>query len=174
MIRFFLVFVVLQLALFAAELTRPVQQGLVIPFTEGVAGVSGWLVSLFDSGVLAQGIIIRDLESGFAVAIQSGCNGVEASIVLIAALLAFPASWKHKLIGILSGVFTVQALNLLRIISLFYIGQWDKEWFDWAHLYLWQALIMLDVMIVFLVWVRWLPARPARDLAPDEATHAAG
>ncbi len=172
MIRFFLLFVVLQLILFAAELTRPVQQGFVIPFTEGIAWVSGWLVSLFDSGVMVQGVVIRDIASGFAVAIQAGCNGVEASIVLIAALLAFPAPWKHKLIGILVGILTVQFLNLLRIISLFYIGQWDKQLFDWAHLYLWQALIMLDVLIVFLVWVRWLPASKGARADTEGAAHA--
>ena len=31
--------------------------------------------------------------------------------------------------------------------------------FEWAHLYVWQALIMLDVLVVWLVWVRTLPAR---------------
>ena len=30
--------------------------------------------------------------------------------------------------------------------------------FEWAHLYVWQALIMLDVLIVWLVWVRTLPS----------------
>ena len=29
--------------------------------------------------------------------------------------------------------------------------------FEWAHLYVWQALIMLDVLVVWLVWVRLLP-----------------
>jgi hypothetical protein len=30
-------------------------------------------------------------------------------------------------------------------------------WFDWFHLYLWQALIVLDALVVFLLWLRWLP-----------------
>jgi exosortase/archaeosortase family protein len=42
---------------------------------------------------------------------------------------------------------------------LFYLGQWSKEWFDWAHLYIWQALIMLDALVVFLVWIRYLPQK---------------
>jgi len=29
--------------------------------------------------------------------------------------------------------------------------------FEWAHLYVWQALIMLDVLVVWLIWVRTLP-----------------
>ena len=51
------------------------------------------------------------------------------------------------------------------MISLFYLGQWNLDVFEWAHLYVWQALIMLDVLIVWLVWVRTLPVdrvTPAR------------
>jgi exosortase/archaeosortase family protein len=48
-------------------------------------------------------------------------------------------------------------LNIVRIISLFYLGQWNYDVFEWAHLYVWQALIMLDVLIVWLLWVRTLP-----------------
>ena len=98
------------------------------------------------------------LENGFAVSIEPGCNGIEASIVLIAAILAFPAPWKHKFIGLLAGLTAIQGLNLVRIISLFYLGQWNMDIFEWAHLYLWQALIMLDALVVFIVWVRYIPA----------------
>ena len=41
----------------------------------------------------------------------------------------------------------------------FYLGQWNETAFEWAHLYIWQALIMLDVFVVFLFWVRWLSRR---------------
>ena len=93
--------------------------------------------------------------------------GVEATIVLVAAILAFPASWKHRLIGLGAGIVAVQGLNVIRVISLFYLGQWNLDVFEWAHLYVWQALIMLDVLIVWLVWVRTLPDdRMARGAAP--------
>ncbi len=157
MFRFFAVFLTIQLALFAAELTKPVQQALVIPFTESIAGLSAWLVKLFDQGVISQGIVLRDVDSGFAVAIQAGCNGVEATIVLIAAMLAFPSPWRWKFIGIGLGFIAIQFMNLLRIITLFYLGQWNSTAFEWAHLYIWQALIMLDVLVVFLIWLRYLP-----------------
>jgi len=168
MLRFFLIFLVIQGVLFTTEMLQPVQNLVVIPFTEGVAAVSAWLVLLFDPNVVSEGIVLRDVTNGFAVAIQAGCNGVEATIVLVAAMLAFPSPWKHKLGGILIGFLLVQALNLVRIISLFYIGQWNMQVFEWMHLYLWQALIMLDVLIIFLVWLRYLP-RPARE---GETSHA--
>jgi len=140
-----------------------VRQAFVLPFTGLLAQASAWLVLLFDDQVHAEGIILRSLENGFAVSIEPGCNGIEASIVLIAAILAFPAPWKHKLLGLLAGLAAIQALNLVRIISLFYLGQWNMEVFEWAHLYLWQALIMLDALIVFVIWVRLIPAaKPAQ------------
>jgi len=160
-LRFFLIFLLIQAVLFTAELTPPVQHAIVIPFTESIASLSAWLVQLFDDGVIAYSNVIRDQQSGFAVAIEAGCNGVEATIMLIAAMLAMPAPWKHKLIGIGAGFLAIQSMNLLRIISLFYLGQWNKTAFDWAHLYIWQALIMLDVLIVFLIWLRFLPPRQA-------------
>ncbi len=157
MLRFFVIFLVIQAGLFTAELTRPVQQAIVIPFTRSIATLSAWLVQRFDEGVVAYNNVIRDQGSGFAVAIEAGCNGVEATIVLVAAMLAMPAPWKHRLLGMSAGFLAIQVMNLLRIITLFYLGQWNKTAFDWAHLYIWQALIMLDVLIVFLIWLRFLP-----------------
>lgn len=158
MARFLALFVVILLGLFAAELTPPVQKAVVLPWTEALARASAWLVTLFDARVAAFGKVLQDTASGFAVSIEAGCNGIEAAIILIAAMLAFPAPWKHRVIGILAGLAAVQALNVARVISLFYIGQWSLAAFEWAHLYVWQALIMLDVLIVWLVWIRTLPA----------------
>jgi exosortase H (IPTLxxWG-CTERM-specific) len=156
--RFFFVFAAVLVALFAVQLTPPVQSALVVPWTEGLARVSAGLITLGDSNVVSFGKMLQSTRNGFTVSIESGCNGVEAALVLIAAMLAFPAPWRHKAIGIAAGLFAVQALNVVRVISLFYLGQWSLRAFEWAHLYLWQALIMLDVLVVWLVWIRAVPA----------------
>ncbi|MES9942757.1 MAG: exosortase H [Candidatus Thiodiazotropha sp. 6PLUC2] len=159
MLRFALVFTVLLISLFTLELLPFGQQWVVIPVTAFIAKSSAWIVQLFDQDVIAYGIILQDKVSGFAVSIEAGCNGVEASIVLIAAMLAFPASWRLKLIGIGIGIIAIQSMNLLRVISLFYLGQWSQTAFEWAHLYIWQSLIILDVLVVFLIWLRYLPRK---------------
>lgn len=150
-------FVIILLALFTIELMGPVQTWVIQPFTAAVAKVSAVVLQTFDSTVQAQGIVLSNMTTGAAVSIQPGCNGVEAMIVVLAAIAATPASWKYKLIGIGLGFLAIQALNVVRIISLFYLLQWNPVWFEWAHLYLWQALIMLDGLIVYLLWVRMLP-----------------
>jgi len=156
MLRFFLFFLVIQAVLFALELLGPVQTGFIMPWTGLLATFSANLVQFFDADVTAYSNVIQSTTNGFGVAIQPGCNGVEASIILIAAILAFPAPWRPKLAGLAIGILAVQAVNVLRIVSLFYLGQWNMQWFEFAHLYLWQALIMLDVLVVWLLWVRYL------------------
>jgi len=165
MIRFFVLFLVLLAVLFGLELTPPVQDWFVVPWTNTLARVSAGLVTLFDSDVTATGKVLRSTSNGFAVSIEAGCNGVEATLVLLAAMLAFPASWSRKILGLVAGIAAVQGLNIVRVISLFYLGQWNREVFEWAHLYVWQALIMLDVLIVWLLWVRTLP-RPGDEPPP--------
>ena len=157
MIKFFILFVVIQSVLFGGELTEPAQEFFVVPWTNFLATLSANLVKWFDPNVLVSGKILQSTTNGFAVSIEAGCNGVEATIVLVAAMLAFPAPWKNKVIGLIAGILAVQGLNIVRIISLFYLGQWNYSVFEWAHLYVWQALIMLDVLIVWLLWVRTLP-----------------
>jgi len=157
MLRFFLLFVVLLAVLFGLELTPWVQDWFVTPWTNALAAISAWIVTLFDGNVVATGKIMRSSSNGFAVSIEAGCNGVEATLVLLAAMLAFPAPWRHKVVGLVIGVIAVQLLNIVRVISLFYLGQWNYDVFEWAHLYVWQALIMLDVLVVWLIWVRRVP-----------------
>jgi len=156
MTRFLLLFCGVLGGLFAVEMLKPVQEAVIQPFTGILATISTALILPFDDTVIAQGRILRDATTGFAVSIEAGCNGVEAAIVLIAGIVAFPATIQNKVIAIVAGFFFVQALNIVRIISLFYLGQWNYAVFEWFHLYLWPVLIMLDVLIVFAIYLQWL------------------
>ena len=157
MLRFGAIFAAVLVALFVAELTPWGQAYFVAPWTAGVASVTASILGAFDPMVIATGDVIRSAHTGFAVQILAGCNGVEAMIVLVAAIVAFPAPWKYRVAGAVAGIAAIQVLNLVRVASLFYLGQWRHSAFEWAHLYLWQPLIMLDALVVFLVWLRTLP-----------------
>jgi exosortase H (IPTLxxWG-CTERM-specific) len=167
MLRFFIIFSVLLIGLFTLEILQPAEKYVIIPFTSLVADISVWIVKAFDDNVIAMGNVIRDKASGFGVRIERGCNGLEAVIILFAAIFAFPAPFKHKIIGFVAGFFAIQLLNLVRIISLFYLGQWNYTAFEWFHLYLWQALIILDALVVWLIWLRTLPGSRAPSSEPE-------
>ncbi|UCU99741.1 exosortase H [Acidovorax radicis] len=176
MLRFFLVFLFIQLTLFGVNMLSWVQLHLVLPWTALLARACAAVVTTFDATAAAAGKVLWNTQTGFGVSIEPGCNGIEACIVLFAAIVAFPERGRHKLIGLLAGFVAVQGLNVVRVISLYYLGQWNTQVFNFAHEYLWQALIMLDVLIVWLLWVRagakaQAPAQNTADLveAPPAA-----
>lgn len=159
MTRFVCIFIACLLILFTLSLYEPIVDHVILPFTALIASICGTLMQLLDAKVQVQGDIIRNATTGFAIQIVRGCNAVDAVLILMSAILAFPANWRQKFLGIGLGFFAIQLVNIVRIISLFYLGQWNQVWFDWFHLYLWQALIILDAMIVWLVWLRFLPSK---------------
>lgn len=166
MIRFTLIFIVLLPTLFLLELIGPVERHVIDPFTSLLAWISTSLIQFFDANVVAHGKSIYNATTGVGVTIERGCNGIEAVIILISAIVAFPSPLKHKLVGLVIGFFAIQSLNLVRIISLFYLNQYSQVWFEWFHLYLWQALIILDALVVWLIWLRYLPPPQRRDPPP--------
>jgi exosortase H (IPTLxxWG-CTERM-specific) len=163
--RFIAVFVIVLAVLFGIEKLNPVQAAVTHPWTEFIAWFSAQLMTMFDPDVLSHGRILQSQSTGFGVMIEAGCNGIEALIILIAGVVAFPAPWKLKLLGITMGCMAVQGVNVIRVISLYYLGKWDQAVFEFAHLYLWQALIMLDVLVVWLLWMRAVARKQGAALA---------
>ena len=100
MTRFFLVFLSVQAVLFGVEMLAPVQAAVVQPWTGLVASASAAIIQFFDPSAISHGRVVQSAQSGFGISIEPGCNGVKAAIVLLAAVLAFPSSWKMKLWGL--------------------------------------------------------------------------
>ncbi|MBV8776670.1 MAG: exosortase H, partial [Alphaproteobacteria bacterium] len=102
MLRFLFLFAAC-LLLLLVELLPPVQEHVIVPFTAGIAHVAAALMHPFDAAVIAQGNELRRGIGGPGIAIVAGCSGVEAVLILVAAVLAFPSPWKHKFAGIVLG-----------------------------------------------------------------------
>lgn len=153
--RYALLYLFLLAVFFVVETLPWAQAFTVGVWTQFLADFSGGLMQGFDDQVVVQGAEIRNRQTGYAVAIKSGCNGVEAAMILAAAILAYQAPWLPKLIGMIVGVAAIQVLNILRIISLYYLGQWSEKALNIAHLYVWPGLIILDALIIFLIWIHW-------------------
>lgn len=103
MLRFVLIFLAVLVSLFTLELTHPVQDALVVPWTGLLAKFSAVLLGLFDSSVMAYGKVLQNAKTGQGVSIEAGCNGIEACLILFAAVLAYPASWSMRLGGVVLG-----------------------------------------------------------------------
>lgn len=139
---------------------NPVNDRAIVPFTAGIAKVSGSILNVIGEGVRVNGTTITSPR--FGVNINNGCNGVEAMLILLASIVAFPASMKARAIGLLLGAIVVQILNFIRIITLYLLGAYQPRLFDLFHTAVWQIVIILAAIGFFLVWsARVAPARVA-------------
>ena len=151
--RFLIVFLLSALGLFALVLAPPIRP-FMEAFSGSLASLSAWIIRICGGTCLQHAAVLSNPAHGFAMEVRDGCNGINAVILLWAAMLGYPASRRWKLIGLGAGLAAIQAVNLLRLISLFYLGQHYRPAFEFAHLYLWEMLIIIDAMLVFSIWVR--------------------
>ena len=129
---------------------NPVNDRVIVPFTTGIAHVSGALLNLIGQTVTVSGTMIA--SSRFAVNINNGCNGVEAMLILLASIVAFPATMKARAAGLVLGAIAVQTINFVRIITLYLLGAYQPRLFDMFHTAVWQIVIILVAIGFFLVW----------------------
>ena len=64
----------------------------------------------------------------------------------------FPAPWRRRLAGLVAGLLAIQALNLVRVVSLFWIGAHRPALFSASHTVLWQSAVVLASVLLFLFW----------------------
>jgi exosortase H (IPTLxxWG-CTERM-specific) len=138
----------------------PVNDHVIVPFTELVARTSGFLLNAMGENVTVRDTTIS--SSRFGVNINNGCNGVEAMLILLACIVSFPASARARAVGLLLGALAVQLLNAIRIITLYLLGAYHPRLFDLFHTAVWQIVIILAAIAFFLVWsARVAPSRVA-------------
>jgi exosortase family protein XrtF len=88
-----------------------------------------------------------------ALSVFEGCNSINVMIVFISFLFAFKGSWKKLIWFLPLGLLLIYAANLLRIVALYYVAEYWRQYFYYVHKYLFTAAIYL---LVFLLWWWWI------------------
>lgn len=129
---------------------KPVNDAAVVPFSAGIARAAGASLNALSERVRVVGTQIQ--SPAFSVDVENGCNGIETTLLFAAAVLAFPATWRARAVGLLAGFAAIQALNLVRVVTLFWIGRHRPSLFSTAHTVLWQSAVVLAGVGLFLAW----------------------
>lgn len=156
--RFMLLFGLGVLLVYGVLNQTSVNRRIVTPFTETIAACSGFLLSLLGmSAHVSQRMI---LGSSFSIRIENNCNAIFEIGFFLAAVSAYPARRRGRLWAFVGGPPILYALNLLRVVGLFYIGSRYPQFFDEAHLYVAQSLFVFCIALLWLLWVRRFGAPP--------------
>ena len=167
-IHFLVAFAVLLGGSFTFIAWNPINDHVIEPFTAAIAGVSGGALNLLGQGTHMEGTVIRGAK--FAVNIRNGCNGVEAMLIYGAAVLAFPAPWRNRLLGVAGGFAAIQLVNLLRVVALYLTGAYLPKLFDSSHTVIWQTIVILCGVLFWILWAnRFATPRAAGGPPPAES-----
>ncbi|MCX7896033.1 MAG: exosortase H [Thermoanaerobaculum sp.] len=145
-------YVVILVVGFAIMALKPVNDKIINPYTSFVAEEGAFALRLFGEDARVHNQILS--SSRFAVAIYNGCNGLEAILIFGCGVLAFPTPWPRKLLGLLLGFLGIQLFNVVRIVALYYTGVFRPQWFSTAHVLVWQSLVILFAVSLWVLWVQ--------------------
>lgn len=154
------IFVLVMGAYYAIDFTPFLSSRFLEWYLEMLARTSANLISAL--GHQADSIGVRIESSAFSVKIVRGCDALEPSAAFIAAVLASPVALRFKLPGIVVGTVCLLLINLVRIVSLFFIGIHARSIFDLMHYDLWQAAFIVLAIAFWAVWVQWATRRGKR------------
>jgi exosortase/archaeosortase family protein len=128
-------------------------------FMAFTANITGILLNVTGRGVTVSDTIVSSTQ--FAFQIVDLCTAIMPMMILTAAVLAFPSTIKEKAIGILVGLAGIFLVNEIRLVSLFFIGIYIPDIFETAHLLVWQSLMILLAIGLWLLWVYKYVRTPA-------------
>lgn len=87
------------------------------------------------------------------VIITKECDGINALILLSAAILSFPTIFRFKIIGIAIGSVILVFCNILRITSLYYISKHYTPYFDVIHTMVAPMATIMPTVIFYFIWL---------------------
>jgi len=138
-------------------------------YLAGYARAAGAVIHLTDPLVRVAGAQIVGRTS---LVIAKNCDAMDVNLLLSAAMIAFPAAWSRRLVGIAAGVALLSVVNVLRIVTLYHLNVRSPAAFELVHGEVWPFAMVSLAVGVFAVWSRWsrpLEAGPAAQASAADA-----
>jgi exosortase/archaeosortase family protein len=139
----------------------------VIDLGAGLAQLSAWmsygllrgLGTLRGFDVQRMGTIMS--SGSFEVDVAPACSGAVPTSIYLAAVFAYPTSWRARWPRTATGIGVIQAVNVFRVSALFLIGLYFHSIFHETHVYVAQALVVCVAVALWLYWATRFADAPA-------------
>jgi exosortase/archaeosortase family protein len=118
-----------------------------------IAAVVGFPLHRIGSTIMGSG--------SFEVDVAPACSGAVPTSIYMAAVFAYPTSWRARWLGTLIGIGVIQLVNVVRVTALFLIGLYLREVFHDTHVYVAQALVVCVAVALWLYWATRFADAPA-------------
>ena len=139
----------------------------VVDIGAGLAQLSAWMSfgvlrvigALAGFPVHRMGTIMG--SGAFEVDVAPACSGAVPTSIYLAAVFAYPTSWRARWLGSAIGIGVIQLVNIVRVSALFMIGLFFHDVFHDTHVYVAQALVVCVAVALWLYWATRFADAPA-------------
>lgn len=169
-LRFVVLFGVFTGVALSLSATKRAYDWIFVPYLNATASVSAVALRALGESAEADGKLLMSPRNSLRV--ERGCDGLDPLAMFVAAVVAMPASWKRKLIGVIVGTVALTLINLVRVLSLFYIGVYWPQHFEIVHIEIWQPMFIVMTMLIWIGWASWAIAGRAKHEASNTASVA--
>jgi exosortase/archaeosortase family protein len=121
-------------------------------YLHGYAAMAGGVLHWFEPTLVVRG---QEIIGRYSLRIVKTCDAMDTQILLASAILSWPTLLRFRALAALSGALAMSVLNVIRICSLYYVGLHFPSFFDFAHLELWPAVIVLASVAGFVAFTSW-------------------
>lgn len=136
---------------FLFGIAQGVRLGVIKPYTVVLAKVVAAIINLFGAQAIASDALV--LSPKFTLNIAMGCDGVEATCLFFAGVLAYPTHWRARLTGFALGLPLIQVINVGRLVGLYYAGIYLPSIVEEMHVYVAQTIVILLSTAILIYWL---------------------
>jgi exosortase/archaeosortase family protein len=128
-------------------------------YLAGYAATAGFVLRRFEPAVYVVG---QDILGRYSLRIVKTCDAMDVKILLVSAIVAWPAPAVRRVAAALVAVLALFVVNVTRICTLYYVGLTWPAAFELLHLEIWPALILVVAVAAFVGYIAWT-SRARRD-----------
>jgi archaeosortase B (VPXXXP-CTERM-specific) len=115
------------------------------------AGITGGCLRLLGLAAGVSGRIVT--LPNFSIEVVGECTGLYEMLIFLAAVIAYPAGWRKKVLGAGLGIPLLYVINIVRMVFITAVGNWSPGTFEFMHLYFWQVAMILIIVAVWVLWI---------------------
>ena len=97
--------------------------------------------------------LLKDLAKHSGVLVGDNCNGFKLFSIFSIFIIAFPGNLLSKFIFIPIGMVLIHLANIIRVMALLLINDYNPAYLDFNHDYTFTLFVYL---VIFLLWLYWI------------------
>lgn len=123
-------------------------------FLSGFTSIIEKYDEVYDGGILHNRISAIYHNNYKVLHIANACNGLELIVLYIGFIVCMPSSFVRKIKYIILGIIALDLINVIRIVGLIYLREYFEAYFNFAHHFLFKAVIYLSTFIMWRFFSR--------------------